>query len=255
LNLATPGTISDVAGNALSTSTFSGQTYTYNTSAPVITGLGTATTFTGPGATSFTTNSYGPTASGSVVLVFVTAHEMSASPSLSVSGGPTTGGFTSIASSIFQTGMMDGSIVEAFWAKGAGGATTGALTITSGPGKNIDGAVVHVVQITGASTTNPIVTTVVATPAPGTNASVTFPPPASSTDGQILLTATQVSTTWTKPGPFTLLFTSAESAGGPMGMGSAETQGDFFTTSPSAGSVSATAAAMGKWGAIGIEVN
>jgi hypothetical protein len=219
---------------------------------PAVTALGTPSTVIAGTTASFTTNTYGPTASGSVVLVLVTAHEnvTGASATLSVSGGPTTGAFTQIGTKVAQSGAGDSSIVAAFWALGAGGAATGSFTVTGPAGKVIDTAVVQVVQVTGANTTTPIAATATPGAASNTSASVSFPAP-SSGDAQILVVGVGKGTavTVSPPAGFTeLQDTTASNGGNTVNLEAS------VTSSPVTGPATATLSAADTWATLGIEL-
>jgi hypothetical protein len=213
---------------------------------PVVSALGTASTYVA-GATSFTTtNTYGPAASGSIVLVLVILHEQSGSPTVSVSGGPTTGSFTSISSKVIQSGAGDATIMQAFWAVGAN--TNAAFTVTGNAA--INGAVVQVVQVVGANTSSPIAAT--ATPGGGSSASasVTFPSP-STGDAQLMVVGVGkgAAITTTPPGSFTeLQDTTASNAGNTVN------EEASWTSAPAGGSVTAPLSGSDTWGTLGIEL-
>jgi hypothetical protein len=214
--------------------------------------LGSPTTVAGGGATSFTTNAYTAT-SGSVVLVIVSAHESTATPTLSVSGGPTSGSFHALPSSVVKTasGPGDASAVQEFWALGT--STTAAFTVTGAAA--ITDADVQVLQIFGANTSAPIVgTPVTSTGTNGTSATATFPAPAAG-DMQIL-TVSAVhqgpgggGTTITQPGGFTEYQDSQGGSGG-----TTQTLESSYTLSAVTGTVTATIGTSDNWGTIGIEV-
>ncbi len=228
----------------------------FNVAAMLTQALGSPSTVGSCGmgcSSSFTTNAYTATA-GSIVLVVVSAHENTANPTLSVSGGPTTGSFHAVPSSVVKTasGPGDASAVQEFWALGT--SSTAAFTVTGGAA--ITDADVQVIQILGANTSAPIVgtTPVTNTGTNGTSATATFPAPAAG-DMQIL-TVSAVhqgpgggGTTVTQPAGFTEYQDSAGGSGG-----TTQTLETSYTLSAVTGTVTATIGTSDNWGTIGIEV-
>jgi hypothetical protein len=205
-------------------------------SGPTITALGPASTYSGSPTNSFQTSSYQTTASGSVILVFVTTH---GSPSVSVSGALGTTSFSNFQS----TGYGAGANLTAFWAPGAAKGTTASLTVT---GTGIDGAVVHVFQVTGANTSYPFATGTATVQGSSGNPSVTLGTPVSPSNIQIFVTAMQANTTFTKPSGYTTLLSN--------GIGTPLTLGDFYDATPQSGLVTVTPANGGPWAAMGMEI-
>jgi hypothetical protein len=235
------GMIFNGTGSGAFTATSGGKTGTSGTvtvtgSGPVITALGPASTYSGSPTSSFQTSSYQTTASGSVILVFVTTH---GSSSVSVSGGLGTSSFSNFQS----TGFGSGANLTAFWAPGAAKGTNASLTVS---GTGIDGAVVHVFQVTGANTSWPFATGTVTMQGGSGNPNVTLGTPASPSNIQVMITATQANTTFTKPTGYTALQST--------GIGTPLTLGDFYDDTPQSGLVTVTPANGGPWAAMGIEI-
>jgi hypothetical protein len=214
--------------------------------------LGTPSTVASGASGSFTTSNTYTSRAGAIVLVIVSTHQSTKTPTLSVSGGPTTGSFTAVPSSVVTTksGPGDASSVEAFWAVGT--STTAAFTITGAA--TISDAVVEVVQILGANTSAPIVGTPVTATGNSASASATFSAPASG-DAQIVVVAALKggvgggATSVTAPTGFTELQDTAGGSGG-----TTQTLESSYTLSPVTGAVTATIANSSNWGAIGIEI-
>jgi hypothetical protein len=210
--------------------------------------LGTASTVTSGSSSSFTTSNSYTSVGGAIVLVIVSAHESTSSPTLAVSGGPTTGSFTALPASVVKSksNFNNASAVQAFWALGAN--STAAFTITGAA--TISDAVVEVVQIGGAKTSAPIVGTPVANPlGTGSPASVTFVAPASN-DAQIMIVSSVASsaTTTTAPTGFTELQDAASTAAT-----NGQSLESCYTLSAVTGSTTAALSQSPNWGTIGIE--
>jgi hypothetical protein len=209
--------------------------------------LGTPSTLSGGASSSFTTANTYTSVSGAIVLVIVSAHESTNNPTLSVSGGPTTGSFTSLPASAIKTkgGGGNSSCVQAFWALGA--SSTAAFTITGAAA--ISDAVVEVVQVAGVNTSAPIVGTPVTATGATSSASATFSAPAAN-DAQILIVGSVASsaTTATPPGGFTELQDTASTAGT-----TGQSLESSYTLTAVTGSTTASLSQSANWGAIGIE--
>jgi hypothetical protein len=209
--------------------------------------LGTPSTLSGGASSVLTTANNYTSVSGAIVLVIVSAHESTNNPTLSVSGGPTTGSFTSLPSSAIKTkgGSGNSSCVQAFWALGA--SSTAAFTITGAA--TISDAVIEVVQIAGANTATPIVGSPVSNTGTNSPASATFAAPAAN-DAQLLIVGSVASsaTTVTQPGAFTELQDTASTAAT-----NGQSLESSYTLSAVTGSTMAALSQSANWGTIGIE--